>query len=69
MSDFQKNISYRNEIFLREVLKNPIFSIELFLRRTLKMSIIDPFWVNNHFYFDKNRPKSEMIQNHITIKI
>ena len=59
LKDLQKNISFRNKIFTREVLKNPNYSIQLFLRRVVKMSIIDPFWVNNHFYFDKTDPKSK----------
>jgi hypothetical protein len=59
MKDFQKNINYRNEFFLNEILKNPIYFSQLFLKRAITMSIIHPFWVNQHFYFDRTNPEAK----------
>jgi len=69
MKDIAKNINYRNEFFLDEILKNPIYFSQLFLKRVISMSIIHPFWVNQHFSFDKtdleakNNPKEYYNKN------
>ncbi len=56
--DLSKNITYRNKIFLREVLKNPIYFLKKISKKIITMCIIQPFWVNSHFYFDKTDPNA-----------
>lgn len=58
--DYVKNISYRNKIFLIEVLENPIFSLKLFAKKTITMSIIHPLWSHEHFFYDKSDPESSL---------
>ena len=58
-SDFSKNIKYRNEIFLKESIKNPIYVAKKFIKKVTVMCIIHPFWVHNHFYIDKSDPEAK----------
>ena len=57
--DISKNIKYRNKIFFREVMNNPIYFSKKFIKGIVTMCIIHPFWVNQHFYFDKTDPKAK----------
>jgi len=59
IADISKNINYRNKIFLEEVSKSPLYFSKLFLKRVIVMSIIHPFWVNQHFYFDRTDPQAK----------
>lgn len=59
IADISKNINYRNKIFLEEVSKSPLYFSKLFLKRVIAMSIIHPFWVNQHFYFDRTDPQAK----------
>ena len=54
--DMSKSIRYRNKIFLREALRNPVFTSKKLIKGIVVMSIIHPFWVNDHFYYDKHDP-------------
>ena len=40
--DLLKNIKYRNKVFAREVIQNPLYSTQLFIKRSVKTSIIMP---------------------------
>lgn len=57
--DYLINTKYRNKIFLREAIKNPIFTIKKFTKRVMLMCIINPFWVHDHFYADKTSPEAK----------
>jgi len=57
--DLEKNIKYRNQIFIHEVIKNPSYFILKFSKRVIMMSIIDPFWVHKNHYVDKTDPKAK----------
>ncbi len=58
-SDFSKNIKFRNKIFLKESIKNPIYVAKKFIKKVTVMCIIHPFWVHNHFYIDKTDPEAK----------
>ena len=58
-SDYSRLIKYRNEIFLRESIKNPIYVAKKFIKKLTVMCIIHPFWVHNHFYIDKTDPEAK----------
>lgn len=55
--ELSKNIGYRNKIFFREVKKNKTYVIKKVITKTITMCIIHPFWVHQHFYFDKTDPE------------
>tara|TARA_Y100001970_G_C14201945_1_gene841628 strand:+ start:778 stop:2196 length:1419 start_codon:yes stop_codon:yes gene_type:complete len=57
INDLNKNIEYRNKIFLREVLNNPSYFIGKVIKRTIVMCIIHPRWVHNHFSHDRTNPE------------
>ena len=57
--DISKNIKYRNKIFLREALSNPIYTSKKLIKGIVVMSIIHPFWVNENFYYDKHDPAAK----------
>ncbi len=55
-----KNISYRNEIFLKEIIANPIFSLKFFTKKIIVMSVLDPSWVSQSFYLDKSSKEAKI---------
>jgi hypothetical protein len=57
--DYFKNIDYRNKVFLREVIKNPIFTFKKFTKRVAVMCVISPLWVNDNFSVDKTDPEAK----------
>ena len=57
--DLSRNIKYRNKIFLRETIHNPIYVLKKIIKKTITMCIIHPFWVNENFYFDKSDPMAK----------
>lgn len=61
--DYIKNISYRNNIFFEETLKNPYFLIKTFVKKTITMFIIHPFWVNDFFSYDRTDPVAKNDKN------
>ena len=58
--DYVKNINYRNKIFAKELLDNPVFFFFFFIKKIVTMSIIHPLWVHEHFYYDKSDPESSL---------
>lgn len=64
-----KNINYRNRVFLNEVIKNPIYTLEFFTKKIIIMSILHPSWVYESFVLDKSsklakeNPKKYFHQN------
>lgn len=56
--DKVKTINFRNKFFLEEIIKNPVYTFKLYLRRVIKTSVLMPFWVNNHYYFDRTNPEA-----------
>ena len=56
--DYVKNIDYRNKIFLKELFENPIFFLKLYTKKIITMSIINPLWTHEHYYYDKSDPES-----------
>ena len=57
--DLLKNIKYRNKVFAKEIIQNPLYSTQLFIKRSVKTSIIMPLWVNKKYYFDKTDPEAQ----------
>ena len=57
--DLIKGIDYRNKIFVKELIENPIFLIEKFTKRIILMCIIHPIWTHEHYFVDKHHPQAK----------
>ena len=56
--DYVKNVDYRNKIFMKELLENPFFFVKLYTKKIITMSIINPLWTHEHYFYDKSDPES-----------
>ncbi len=58
VEDYAKNVDYRNKIFIREALMNPIYLFTKFIKKITVMCIIHPLWVHQSYYVDKTDPEA-----------
>ena len=54
LNDIFLIIKYKNNEFIKEVIKNPINSAFYLLGKISQAAILDPFWVKKNLYLDKS---------------
>lgn len=54
LNDILLIIKYKNNEFIKEVIKNPINSAFYLLRKITQAAILDPFWVKKNLFLDKS---------------
>lgn len=54
LNDIFVIIKYRNNEFIKEVIKNPINSAFYLLKKITQAAILDPFWVKKNLILDKS---------------